>query len=551
MSTQPTTVDFLRSLLDASADVVLLLDEQLVVRWASPSVADLGWAEHELLGATTAGLVHPDDAGVRAQAIADAQTTGTGSGRARIRRKNGGFVWMSGRIRQLPEGGLVLSLRDIEAEMLARAEAEAALDELAGQEERLRAALDSMLDPHLLLESVWGEHGELVDLRYVEVNHAAARYMGKQPHEVVGRRMSDVFSGAGVETLRAWCREALSTQAPLILDDVTMTSSLDGLQRRMDVRAVPVDGRVSLTWRDQTQRHREAERISAELLRARTDAYDWINRYRLLADHGRDAIVRLHRGVVEWASDSLMTTFGIAPEAWEGQRFLDVVHGIRAPADAAFGPVPQLEVVGPGRAWLRDGDGLPRLVEVVAHRYPHGLTVASLTDLTRAATQAGVAASWLRELGEPQPSPERSAPEDETLRAGTRIVIAVLHIEGLASIDAQLGPQALDESWRELRRRLVAVGVPTNALEHHAAELVVVLPRTPEDPHGRVAAAAWVDAVATPIGTGVGVTRCRLFVGLAERGDDEQVDACTRRAIAALATGVAGRQAVTLAPTTD
>lgn len=541
------SVDLYQVLAESSADAVLLLDDQQVVRWASRSfTTSLGWDAGDILGATTQRLVHPDDAPFRARAYVDATTTGQGSARARIRRSDGTFWWMSGRLRSLPDGGFILSLRDADAEVAARAEADAALAELTAKEERLRAVLDSMLDAHLLLDPVRDEHGDLVDLVYLEVNRAATDYIGRPASELVGRRMGEVFSGAGVETILGWCREALSTQTPLVRDDTTMTSSLDGLPRRLDVRAVPVAGRMSLTWRDQTPRHEEAERVAADLRRSRSDAYEWITQYRLLADHGRDVVVRLHRGLVEWASPSLATTFGLRPEDWQGRPFVELVHGLHGPDRPSTPPAATPEALGPARARIVDGDGLPRLVEARAVRYPHGLSVVTLSDITRTAMQAGIAATWMDELLEESASP--APPGDDDRLADASTVVAVLHIARLTALGQDLGQQALAQTWRELRRRLIAAGLPAIAFQHRDADVVAVVPSTPDDPTGLARARAWVAAVEEPVETDVAVTNCRLHVGLAVPGPGESVRACTRRAISAVVAGVAARRAVTLAP---
>lgn len=524
-----------------AADVVIALDDALQITWVSASCSDaLGWESADLLGRTSEGFFHPDDLPRRAQTYEQLRAHGRAEGRGRIRRRDGAYTWMASRLRPLPDGGYVLALRVIDDEVLARAETEAALTELAAKEERLRATVDSMLDPHMLLETVWDEHGELVDLVYLEVNQAAADYLGVPAVDAVGRRMTELFAGEGVRIILSWCRDAMSTMAPAVHDDVTMTSSVDGMPRRLDVRAVPVGGRVSLTWRDQTQRHRERELTAERLTEAQTELYDWMTRFRLLSDHQRDAVVRLRRGVVEWVSPSLTATFGIAADAWMGASFTTLVHGLVSPGPSVgyLGPWPQH--LGPVRGRLTDGDGLPRLVEVVAERYPHGSVVVTITDITLLALKAGTATAWLAELS-PMDSRDHPAP------ALGDSVVAVLHLQGLAMVGVELGPQALEETWRELRRRLVSHGVPAAQLRRRDSEIATVVAASSDDPLAVARAERWVEAVAEPVETAVGVANCLLYVGLAAPSPGESVSACTQRAITALLRGVAAQQPITVA----
>jgi diguanylate cyclase (GGDEF)-like protein/PAS domain S-box-containing protein len=115
-----------RSLVAASTDVMMVVDSELVVRWQSQAAArQLGLSDADVVGRNLLSMVHPDDAGVFAQRLADVRA-GLGTGvdgeppalvEARIR--DGFGKWretessMSDQ-RDVPEvAGLVVHIRDV------------------------------------------------------------------------------------------------------------------------------------------------------------------------------------------------------------------------------------------------------------------------------------------------------------------------------------------------------------------------------------------------------------------------------------------------------
>lgn len=180
---------------------------------------------------------------------------------------------------------------------------------------RLRATLDSMLDPHALFEPVRDAGGRLVDVRYAGVNDTGAAYLGRAREELVGARVSRLFGGPAVAALLSWCESAL-VEGRFAADDVPLVTAEEGEERWFDVRAAAVGDSVSLSWRDVTTRHRVNEDLAA------SEAA-----YRLLADHATDVIIRTDfaSGIV-FVSPSVKEILGWAPDDLIGRRVSDLMH---------------------------------------------------------------------------------------------------------------------------------------------------------------------------------------------------------------------------------
>ena len=113
---------YFRALVRGSVDPVVILDEGLRVRWASPAITDiLGLDPGRTVGLTITDVVHPDDvpvlrAGTAPRAGADPETK---TRTARVRHVDGRWRLIQARIRDLrsdPDvGALVLYCRDVTA----------------------------------------------------------------------------------------------------------------------------------------------------------------------------------------------------------------------------------------------------------------------------------------------------------------------------------------------------------------------------------------------------------------------------------------------------
>ena len=61
---------------------------------------------------------------------------------------------------------------------------------------RIRAILDSLLDPHILLTAVRDESGSIVDFVFADANPAACEFDRSPCGELVGQRLLDLHPAA-------------------------------------------------------------------------------------------------------------------------------------------------------------------------------------------------------------------------------------------------------------------------------------------------------------------------------------------------------------------
>jgi len=85
-----------------------------------------GWTSEELIGASPADYIHPDDRADFAQMAKRLAATGEALNFARIKLKNGAWRWFEGRNRRTAEGEVVGVLRDVQEERVREAELAAA-----------------------------------------------------------------------------------------------------------------------------------------------------------------------------------------------------------------------------------------------------------------------------------------------------------------------------------------------------------------------------------------------------------------------------------------
>ncbi|WP_328476054.1 EAL domain-containing protein [Actinoplanes sp. NBC_00393] len=110
----------LRTLMYGSADVAMVLDSNLAVRWQSPAAArQFGLSDQEVLGRTVSALVHPDQVdAVHAYLIGRFRGSGTGDGFA-VRLRDGFGRWretewaITAADPADPENTLVIHIRDV------------------------------------------------------------------------------------------------------------------------------------------------------------------------------------------------------------------------------------------------------------------------------------------------------------------------------------------------------------------------------------------------------------------------------------------------------
>ena len=175
-------------------------------------------------------------------------------------------------------------------------------------EELLRVNMDAVQDPLVLLQAVREpDTGRIVDFRYLDVNEAHVPVplrpredlFGRDPGMAPGHHQSGLFA--------LYVAAVASSSRPLWTTSDTTTRSSPA--RYYDIRAHRVSGdRLSVTWRDVTDRHEAAERIAESE-----------ERYRLLARTPPTWSSVAPDSVVLWVSPALTAVLGWEPYDWVGR----------------------------------------------------------------------------------------------------------------------------------------------------------------------------------------------------------------------------------------
>jgi PAS domain S-box-containing protein len=310
-----------RELADHVADLAYLANADRRIAWIAPSVhSALGWTPEELVGTPLLDLVHPDDiatiAATRERIYAGKQMEQPDTGvTLRLRARDGTFHWFSGRGVPVFEddgtpAGIAAGLRKVDDLVEERERARQS-------EHQVRMVLDGMLDPHMLLQAVHDDDGDVVDTRFLRLNPEACRVLGVEEARLAGRQLgqwqpamlsTEVWQ-AGLHTLR--------TGEPMVMDDYQFPVEVLPLRRFYDIRGVRLgQDLLSCAFRDVTDRHLIGQKI-AESER----------RFRLLAENTRDVVLTVRPdGRIDWASPAAQDALGQPVTALVGQPFSGLVH---------------------------------------------------------------------------------------------------------------------------------------------------------------------------------------------------------------------------------
>jgi signal transduction histidine kinase len=150
-------------------------------------------------------------------------------------------------------------------------------------EEQLRATLDSLLDPHVLVRPVRDAGGHARDFICFEANEAAGAHLGRTREDLVGTRLADLLPAEVRKHITDRLVETLETGRPLLLEDHADPEDMLEPERRWDLRVVRIGQALSCTWCDVTQRHE----IEASL-RRRVAELDAMHRILQLLAAGTD-----------------------------------------------------------------------------------------------------------------------------------------------------------------------------------------------------------------------------------------------------------------------
>lgn len=191
--------------------------------------------------------------------------------------------------------GVGVTFRDVTDQVLAG-------DALAAAEELLRVNMDAVIDPLVLLQAVRNpDTGDVVDFVYLEVNEAACAYLSTPRENLIGRGILEMAPGQVDVGLFALYVSAIDRGAPTVVDDVLYDNEIINQARYYDIRARGVSGdRLSVTWRDVTERHEFVARIAESE-----------KQFRLLSTNATEMVGLWRDGKCLWLSPSTLALLGI------------------------------------------------------------------------------------------------------------------------------------------------------------------------------------------------------------------------------------------------
>ena len=308
-----------RLLADNISDVVVRLEADGLISYASPSWRALGYAPEDVVGQPAASFVHPDDVAKVRDCIVSILAGGTGSPerRYRLRTKDGDYrvyegspspaTDQAGRIE-----GVINVLRDVTAQI-------AATDALAASEARYRLLAENMSDIVVTL----GVDGRI---QYVS---PSVRAMGYEPDELIGRDRSEFIHADEVPRLLDNMAHLRSGVLDRRRDRTHRIRLKHGGYRWFDGAPSPItDENGVVIAVVNVLRDIDEIKAAEELLAAREA------RYRLLADNMGDIIACYGRdGVLTFLSGATAVILGYEPAELLRRSIDDMVH----PADRDAG----------------------------------------------------------------------------------------------------------------------------------------------------------------------------------------------------------------------
>ena len=186
--------------------------------------------------------------------------------------------------------------------------------ELAAEQRRFKPALNSLIDPHVLLKPVRNDSGRIIDFLYLDANPAACTWSGMDRAHLVGRCLLDVVPALATTDLPAQLADTVNTGLRVAIESFPYPATHGGTTW-LDISAVRIDQRVSLTWRDVTEHHDAVEKLAAAT-----------EQFRMLAENSSDVVARVDRnGKVMWVSPSIETLLGWPAAECIGRHDVDFV----------------------------------------------------------------------------------------------------------------------------------------------------------------------------------------------------------------------------------
>ena len=301
-----------RLLADNMSNVVVRLDADGRISYASPSWRTLGYAHEEVIGRQAETFVHPDDVQKMRDCVASILAGGAGSadGHYRMLAKDGTYRLHEGSPSPATDGagrivGVINVLRDVTAQV-------AASDALAASEARYRLLAENMSDVIVTL----GVDGRI---QYVSPSVEA---MGYTPDELIGRDRSEFIHADEVPRLNDNMASLRGGVLDRRRDRTHRIRMKQGGYRWFDGAPNPItdeNGELIAVINVLRDIH---EIKAAEEILAASEA-----RYRLLADKMGDIVACYDAdGVLTFLSGATKATLGYEPAELVGREIESLMH---------------------------------------------------------------------------------------------------------------------------------------------------------------------------------------------------------------------------------
>jgi diguanylate cyclase (GGDEF)-like protein/PAS domain S-box-containing protein len=491
--------------------------------------------------------MHPDDRDRVREVIRRSHETGEDyRAEYRIRQPDGSERWIAamGRSYAGPDGspasmrGVTLDItrlkraeqevRELNTTLEARVERRTI--ELSAERRRLVATLDSLIDPHLLMQPARDDAGHVTDFIVAYANPAACTWIGVDAERARGARLLDLQPEIQKTGLLALLVDTANTGRTTAIDAFAFPREASGVHW-IDLRAARVDGQVSFTWLDVTKQHEATARLAASE-----------ERFRLLAENSSDVVLRTDRDLgILWVSPSVTPVLGWSPADWIGRtvtevlgsgtecgRFLNDHDGalsgrsvvVRTRMPAKDGGVHWVEIhAGPSRTAGGSIDGVVasfRLVdkEMEAERI---LELRARTDELTALLNRKEAIERIDRL---------------TLRTGCRIAVLSCDIDRFKAINDTYGHAAGDSVLQAVADRIRGCLRSDDDLGARIGgdELLVILHGVRDLDDALTVAEKLRSRAAEPIHTAVGPVTATVSIGVTLARPSESTDAVIVRA---------------------
>jgi PAS domain S-box-containing protein len=306
-----------RVIAENARDIVVQMDRDALILYASPSVRTMGYSPEEVIGRHGPDFVHPEDLqrlrDYTALVLKGGHSEAALDRRYRFRRKDGGYCWYEGNPSRLFDEshavvGLLSILRDVNESVLAT-------EAMAQSEALYRLLADNLSDVVVRLD---------MDGR-ISYASPSWRTLGYAPEEVIGRQSEAFVHPDDIPKLRD-CVASILAGGPGATDRRYRLRTKDGSYRLHEgspSQATDEAGRivgVINVLRDVTAQVAAADALAASEAR-----------YRLLAEHMSDIIVTLDvEGRIQYVSPSVRT-LGYTPEELIGRDRSEFIHTDEVP----------------------------------------------------------------------------------------------------------------------------------------------------------------------------------------------------------------------------